>query len=198
MNATTDLQDIEQGLYASRWDDGLLDLFAGLGVLLVGIGWLGPWPALGGVAPALLIPIWPLVRRRFVEPRSGFVAFGPQRGRAERRSLVGLVGLGLGTFAFAVIGYVASRGGDAWLPAVIPALPGVLIGLGGVVVGLTFQLRRMVTYGLLAAAVAGAFTLLGTEPGVYLVVTGALISIAGAARLARFIREHPVPPEPVR
>lgn len=197
MNAAIDLNDIERKAYTSRWEDGLLDLFVGLAVTLVGIAWLTPWGGLGGIAPVLLVPIWAPARRRWIEPRAGHVVFGAARRRREQMGAVGLAALGAATLALGVLAFVAwNRAGgqtDLVLRTVIPALPGVLIGAGGVLAGLGFQAPRLITYGLLSVALAAAFTYAGLEPGVYLAVTGLAVTVAGAVRLAGWLRAHPVP-----
>ena len=66
---------LEIALFRSYWDDGLLDLLCGFGLLLIGLGWALDQVALAAALPALLVPLWGPLRRSLVEPRAGFVEF---------------------------------------------------------------------------------------------------------------------------
>jgi len=199
MNAI-DLNELEQKAYGSRWDDGLLDLFAGVSVLLLGVLWLIPGAeAFGGIAPVLLVPIWPVARKRITEPRAGYVEFGDARRGQERRVFRSLLLVGMGALFLGVAAYFFVRGdgrmGEDWVAIVIPALPGVLVGIGAVLAGLMIGLDRLMAYGLLLMALATGFTYYGAEPGLYLAVGGAIVTVLGAIRLSRFMTAHPIPTE---
>lgn len=193
-----DLDKLEQKVYASRWDDGLLDLFVGVSVLGIGVLWMIPRMAgFGGILPVLLIPFWPLARKRITEPRAGFVEFTDERRGRERRGMRTMTVLGIGAFLLGVAAYfVAGVDGmmtKEWFRLAIPALPGVLIGLGAVAAGLMFQLDRFLSYGLLFTGLAAFLTFFGAEPGVYLAIGGGIVTVLGAVRLARFLRRYPIP-----
>lgn len=199
MNAI-DLDKLEETTYASRWDDGLLDLFAGVSVLVLGVMWLIPGAAaFGGFAPVLLIPIWPAVRKRVTEPRVGYVEFGAARKGRERRVQLALFLAGTAALFLGVAAYFIANGdgwrSEDWVAMVIPALPGVLLGFGGVMAGFMADLDRLMGYGLLMAALAAVFTYYGAEPGVYLAVGGVMVTVFGVVRLVRFLKNHPVPTE---
>ena len=83
---------LEGRLFRRYWDDGLLDLLVGVGVLLIGIGWVCDQVALAAFTPALLVPLWRPLRARLVEPRLGAVEFADKRVRRQRRHALGLVG----------------------------------------------------------------------------------------------------------
>ncbi len=199
MSLTPDLEALEKQAYASRWQDGLLDLFIGLGILLVGIFWLTPMAGMGGVAPALLIVFWLPARRLVTERRAGYVEFGPERKARERRGLIGLLAMGvlsllLGIAAFVILNRSGLATGE-WIEMGVPALPGVLLGIGAVAGGLMLGVPRILGYGVLMALLAALATALGLEPGVYMAFTGALITSVGVVLLARFFRDHPRPEE---
>jgi len=181
-------------VYRAYWQDGSIDLFAGLGATLIGVAWVTDTVALGTVAPALTIPVWMAFRRRFVEPRLGHVRFDAARRKRMRRAHVVLIALGCATFLLGVAGYFIARGGpanDEWVRAVVPALPAALIGVGSMLVALMFSLPRFALYGaaFLAAGVVGAS--LGAEPGWSLLAGGCVTTFAGCTLLARFVREYP-------
>jgi hypothetical protein len=184
MNAM-DLRSLEGSAYASRWEDGLLELFAGTALLLVGVAWLTPMAGLGGVAPVLLIPFWPLARRAVTEPRAGYVEFRADRKAKERKAHMNLVLLGVVAFVLGVAAYlVVSRdvvGRDGLIMMLVPALPGLLLALGAIVTGWML--------GLLA--LLGVY--FDAHPGVYMAAGGALVAASGLTMLVRFVRSHPLP-----
>jgi hypothetical protein len=198
MNAV-DLQSLEGRAYASRWEDGLLELFAGTALLLVGVAWLTPLAGLGGIAPVLLIPFWPLARRVVTEPRAGYVEFSAARRSRERKTHVNLVVLGAFAFVLGVVAYFVMSGDvverDGLIMMLVPTLPGLLLALGAIVVGWMLGLTRWFAF----AGVLVLFALLGayfdTNPGVYMAAAGAVLAGAGLAMLVRFLRGHPVPHE---
>jgi hypothetical protein len=64
---------LERKVFQSYWDDGLLDLFAAIGIFLIGVSWLRDFPVGAVFVPALLVPFWNPVRRKVIEPRLGLV-----------------------------------------------------------------------------------------------------------------------------
>ena len=100
MGASTDLEALEQEAYRVSWSDGIIDLFGGLSLVWIGSAWV--WlPDLAGVAgvlPAIFVAPVLAARKRFVEPRIGYVQWrGPRRGW-ERRTLWALLMAGVGLF----------------------------------------------------------------------------------------------------
>jgi hypothetical protein len=196
MNAM-DLRSLEGSAYASRWEDGLLELFAGTALLLVGVAWLTPMAGLGGVAPVLLIPFWPLARRAVTEPRAGYVEFRADRKAKERKAHMNLVLLGVVAFVLGVAAYlVVSRdvvGRDGLIMMLVPALPGLLLALGAIVTGWMLGLSRWFLYAASLALLALMGVYFDAHPGVYMAAGGALVAASGLTMLVRFVRSHPLP-----
>ena len=76
------------------WQDGSVDLFAGLGLTWIAVAWLCDLIALGPLAAAVFVPSWVAFRRRVVEPRLGHVRFNEQRQSRLRKAHVTLIGIG--------------------------------------------------------------------------------------------------------
>jgi hypothetical protein len=196
--AMTDIRTLERNLYRSLWQDGLLDLFVGVGLILIGITWLADLVPLGAIAPVILLPFWPLARRAVVAPRTGSFTVGPERRVWERRGLLTMALLGVGTLGLgvALYLYLATRGGagDA-LATVVPGLPNTLVALGLIGVGVTLGALRFVGYGAALIAI-GALAALGLfGPGWAFVIGGAALLLGGGLVLARFVHENPIPPD---
>src|SRR5210317_1625377 len=78
---------IENRVYRAYWNDGLLDVFAAVGVLLIGFAWTFDFVVGGAITPALLVPLWGPFRQRFIEARLGLVEFSDERERTNRGRL---------------------------------------------------------------------------------------------------------------
>jgi len=158
---------------AGPFDDGLLDLWVGIGLAAIGAAWSSGHVALGGLAPAVLVPLWIALHGREAAP-----APDPTLARAGRGALV----LGLGALLFfGTVAFWIGRGGrpPATLTALSPFLPAVIVGAGFVWVALALGLRRFGAYALGLLALAAGVVGLGGEPGAYLVGGGVLL-VAGA------------------
>jgi len=192
----TDLKMIERATYRGSLDDGLLDLFVGIALSFLGLLWLTDYAAFGGLAPALLIPFWPIARRRWVEPRMGYAL--PNRARRRKLRMGMLTSIALGVIALLVgIGAYASLGSDGFsaervFDQIGPGIPAFLLTLMGVMAALAFDLPRFFAYSgvlFLAGSMAVSFDL---EPGWSLLASGLIVSVSGLTMLVRFLRSNPV------
>jgi hypothetical protein len=188
---------LEEELYAGRFDDGMLDLCVGVGLLGTGLLWLLDHVELVGAVPALLIPLWLGLRKRITEPRVGRVKFSKERRRAERHGLLSALGAGIGVLALVLAAVVWARGGgpnlhglEGW-NALVPLVPGLLVALGLVVVSVMIGARRFVAHAVALMALAALITWWGGDPGLYLALAGALLCLWSVTVVARFVATHP-------
>ena len=190
------LQALEEKIYRSYWKDGMIDVFAGAMIVLIGCSWVADLVPLGAAAPAVLMPFWPLLRKRITVPRAGHVEFSDERMSRMRLAYIGAVILGVMTFALGIGAYLMSTMFDRpigpYLPFDIAALPVLLLGLlmaiGGLMVG---QLRGFV-YALVFLAVGTVGSILVVEPGWMILGAGSTVLITGILLLTRFILKYPV------
>lgn len=187
------LGTIEQRVYRTYWNDGLLDLFAAVGVLGIGISWIVGFPVGGAIVPAMLVPLWGPFRQRFVEPRLGMVEFSDAREQRNANMLKLAVLLGLGVFALSVTLYVL-RDRLALDPSVqlVAGLPAALLGLLAVITAILVASVRFLVYSavLVVAGVVGALN--AWEPGLILAEAGAIMLIVALAVFVRFLQNNPV------
>jgi len=184
---------LEKRIYRSYWDDGLLDLFAAIGVLIVGVSWAFDFPVGGVLAPALLIPMWRPVRDKLIEPRLGHVEFADARQRRIGAVLRTTLYAGAGLMALVVVAYLGrDRIGTLAAADLAAALPAVLLAVMAVLASVIVASPRFVIYAgvLVLAGISGA--LQGLEPGRILLEAGAFIFCVAVALLARFLRANPV------
>jgi len=189
---------LEAELFKTWWDDGLLDLFFGLGLLTIGIGWWFDQAVLAAVAPALLwIWVMPL-RKAVVEPRAGYVEFSRARQQHAHRNLRITLLLGLGTFLLGVglFFYVQSQGPSGGMDAgqfkvlqkIIPALPAALLAIGAFIGAQFTGAQRFVVYGMVLLVAAGLTLVYDLGPAVPMLVGGTVITLSGMVLLIRFLR----------
>jgi hypothetical protein len=184
------MKTIEAKAYASRLSSGLLEVFVGVGLVLLGLGWLADLVAVTAVVPILLISLWSPVVRRVVVPRSGSARFAEGRRRRERRGLWTFLGVGVIVLAVA-LGIFVVGGRGLGLGEVVAGLPlailAVAAGLGSVV----FGLGRLGWFALALAAAGVATVLLGWDPGLGFIAAGVAFLVVGCVLLARYVAGHP-------
>lgn len=185
---------LETALYTGQFDDGLLDLCVGLGLLGVGVSWLSGLHVYGAILPGLLIPVWLILRRRLTEPRLGRVEFSRARRRSERSWLMTTFALGCGVLALAVAVHfwVRRAGPTPAATALVPLLPAGLLALGLVLVATVIGAPRFGAYALTLVGLAVLITWLGGEPGAYMAASGGLLCLWAGTLVARFLSEHPI------
>lgn len=195
MNESRDLDRIERRAYQTIWEDGLLDLFVGAGILAIGLSWISRFPVLGAVLPALLVPAWQVAHKQIAEPRTGYVKLSRARQARQKRSLQALALLGVATMMLGVAAFfftqARSPAVDELLRTAIPALPAVLLGIGSALAGMLFEIRRLLAYAglLFAGGAAGAW--LHAGPGWHFLFPGIVIVIVGVTMLVSFLRKYP-------
>jgi len=184
---------IENRVYRAYWNDGLLDVFAAVGVLLIGIAWTFDFVVGGAITPALLVPLWGPFRQRFIEPRLGMVEFSEKRERTNRNRLLLVILLGIGAFALVVSLYVL-RDRLALEPSVsiIAGLPALLLAIPAALTAMLVSTGRFLVYAALLLVAGGVGAISGWEPGPILVSAGIPILIIASTVLLRFVRNNPI------
>lgn len=179
-------------VYKAYWQDGSVDLFAGIGALCIGIAWITDTVVLGPIAPVIIISLWVPFRRRLIEPRLGHVRFDVARRRRLRRAHLVMFAIGCLALLLGVATFFHFRGERAdWLHDVIPALPGVLLGVGAVQAAFMFDMPRFAFYAIGFVLGGVGVAVAGIDPGWSLLAGGVIATIAGAVLLARFMRNFP-------
>lgn len=202
MKARPSLKDVERKAFASRFEDGLVDIvvggmllnFAMFPLVVAGFGkhtgtlaYFAGWLVVGTVA----LILW----KCFVAPRKGVVVFGQARRRTVFRSLLLLVFLGLVGVALSAISFLVELGG-AWTGM---SRLGLMLLLGSCIAAYFFEIERFYYYGMMLGAAPLAGEALHVWAGlpydgiplVFGMFSGAII-LTGISHLMRFIRNHPI------
>jgi len=205
MKSRTSLKDAERRAFASRFEDGLVDVTIGsllmnfaLSPLLnevLGRTWgrslfLAGYAVVGGIA----LFLW----QHFVQPRKGVVVFRAERRAKVRKSLVLIFLLGLVALALILL---SLSGGSAakWTGL---ARFGLMQFLAFCAAAYFFSVERFYYYGLMV----GTAPVIGKALHDWLAVpyhgipvafgaASAIIVVTGVRRLARFVMDYDVPTE---
>lgn len=182
---------IEQRVYRAYWNDGLLDLFAAVGVLATGIFWILDFPVGTAMVPAFLVPLWGPLRKRMVEPRLGMVEFGDARKQRTHSLLVQAVLLGCGFLALAVTLYFFRD----HLPvdpsgSLIAGLPAMLVGLMALITTILVATPRFLIHAALLVVAGLLGALLGVEPGWILAAAGSAMLVVALFVVVRFVQNN--------
>jgi hypothetical protein len=204
MTKKNSLREIEKKTYMSYHQDGLLDIFVGIYVLLFGIGIslmtmsdFSMWFIIPAIFPAIMIPIWISAKKRITMPRIGYVNFGVRGVNKMMAIFIGLMVAGLGVFM--VFGLATSMG-EGWaltLRDFFISNSMLIIGIGGVAVSSLFAytmgLKRLYGYGLLIFVLFFTGHLVTIPFEYFLLTIGFVIIISGFVLLLQFIRKYPLP-----
>ena len=186
------VKEFETKAFRSFWNDGLLDLMVGIGVLVVGISWWQDVAVLGAVFPAVCASLWYPFRNRLVEPRMGYVEFSGERELKVRSFRHGLFAFFTGTMLFAVVVFILWNGDVLPGPAEwIAGFPLVLIGIPAVFFALFTNCRRFGVYALFLFLAGVEVILQGWEPHVGIIASGVFITTTGFIIFTRFLSQHP-------
>ena len=168
--------------------DGLLDLFLGWIALFAGAGLLTGLAYLGGIAPAMFIPIWQSVRQKVTTPRPG----NSNRLRPNGNYLI--VGL-LAGFLFLLIAFLLFQGSNTllitWIQRYILIMVGIFLAVVIGTMGLVFHIQRMFAYSSLLLVLFGTGYKLNVDLGWILILFGITVMCSGFVILVRFIRGNP-------
>jgi hypothetical protein len=196
MNNQTGTPAMQISKIAHFHKDGLLDLFAGLLILLSGAAMLSELVWMGGVFVAIFLPLWISARQKITYPRVAHLEnTSSQQARTQKLLFMSMLMLGILALAGAVLffGYdfLESPAGT-WLRENVLFILGATFGAFWGAIGLVLRQARMHLYGLLTLLAFSAAQLAWLEFPWALALLGALISLGGLLTLALFLQAYPM------
>lgn len=204
MNKKTSLREVEKKTYMSYHQDGLIDIFVGVYVLLFASGILlmtvtdfSTWFAIPAIVPAIMVPIWISAKKRITMPRIGYVKLGSRGANKLMAIFLGLTVAGLGVFMVFGLGAFMGQGWALTLKNLIIPNSMIIIGISAAAISSLFAytmgLKRLYAYGLLTLALVlqGYFITIPFE--YFLLAIGLVIIVNGCVLLIQFIQKHPLP-----
>ncbi len=203
MNKQTSLREVEKKTYMSYHQDGLIDIFIGVYVMLFGVSIslitltdFSTWFIIPAIFPAIMIPIWISAKKRITMPRIGYVNLGSRGANKLMALFIGLMVVGLGVFM--VVTFASrSQGWALTLRNLIISNSMIIIGIGATIISSLFAytmgLKRLYAYGLLTLVLVLPGYLIAIPFGYSLLTIGLVIFVNGFVLLIQFIRKHPLP-----
>jgi hypothetical protein len=196
VNLHASLDEIERRAYRSSYSDGIIDMFVGLALLVIGAIWIWAedYGGLAGILPAAFAPSVIPLRKRVVESRGGYVRWNSSRRRREQRSVWGAFGAGVALLLLGGAALVVAEASGSGRELLLDAGPGLLaflLALVAIVLGMLVEQWRFFTYA--AALVAGGVVAVISEanPGWPLLAAGIVVAAVGAIMLVRYLRAYP-------
>lgn len=212
MNTIIDLKKLERKTWSRRFEDGLLDIYLGLILLVVAICGMvlrsdieAPWPLV--IYAVLAFGAWALygIGRQFItRPRMGQIKPGPQaKARRTKTIVVNFICVGLTVLLLMVTigmqryGFGGPSAETIFVHLVAP-IATILILLLSFGLGAAFlEYNRLYAIGILYVIGVGGLLLYVIEEldaGVVATFAAAVVVIGmGTIVFVRFLREHPVP-----
>jgi len=191
-----DLASLEESTFRSRYDDGLLDLLAGLALLAMGLSIGTEMSGMAGVWAALIFPMWLGLRQRLIEPRTGYVEFAPERRAKLRRTQIILVLGGVFTLLGGVAVFVMTNreaGGPGIMKQLGPIPFAIALALPALIGALLLGVHRWFVHAGVIVGLVSAGHVLDLPFRLTLSTAGAIVLLIGVVILVRFLRAHPVP-----
>jgi hypothetical protein len=202
MTQEMNLKEMERKTWTAYFDDGILDITAGLFVLAFGIGMTTRYTYLTALS-WMVIFLFAAAKKSITVPRAGLVKFSPERERRMKKETLFYVVfftitafIGLGFFIAMAIG----------IPQSVKTIVGelalvtyeLIIAAGLCFVAYWKQIKRFYAYAgiTLVIIVVGLFIDMPevnplTITGYQFFTTGIIILFTGLFVLARFLRRYP-------
>jgi hypothetical protein len=196
MKSEIDLVNGERKTYLSYFDDGIIDIVAGLPVLSFGLGMLFDADLLFVFTWLPAILFWPL-KHAITSPRMGYVKFRPERRRKISKNLVllfiaGTISLLMGVVVFLGFESQAFDLRELMLKYGLLVL-GALMAGAFVLVSILFEIRRFMGYAALVFIGWLLPFLFSIGEGITVALAGGAISLIGLGILVQFLVNTPLP-----
>lgn len=197
MSDKINLRNLERQAYLSYHQDGVLDIFIGLSILLFGAWILADMAYLAGAFAAVFTPIYAQVKKQVTVPRLGFVKFGPTRTAKTQKTVLVLVLVGVMAFLPGVLLFATTEMGILAPIRLLIDYGMIVIGIAGAavlsVVAYLSELRRLYVYAALVLTLFVSGHFLTAPLPYYLMTLGTIILLSGLYLLIAFQRKYPLP-----
>jgi len=195
------LKDVEKRTYVAYHQDGIIDMFIGVyilvftsGIIINNILEISTWFVAPAILPAIMVPLWISLKKKVTIPRIGYVKF-----KTSNTSRV--TGLFLGTLVSGVLVFFlfAFSSTQSWaqpIKEMIVSNSMLVIGIGAFAIASIFAyvvgLKRLYAYGVLALTFFAVAQII-VFPFEYILVTMGVTTICyGVILLWKFTKKYPV------
>lgn len=188
----------DQKAYQYDHRDGLVDIFAGIILLVMGFWMMTEMFWMGAIMVPLMLPVWRDAKKRITAPRLSHLQMTTEVTKRWNATLLMMLVLGFLALLLGLVLFMLLVGGSetSWLRQWISSYFGLVIGVIGAsllaTVGALNGLRRFYIYAALTLIVFSAMTFIEFHVGIALIVLGGLIFLSGLIILVRFINDYPI------
>jgi hypothetical protein len=194
MPNSIDLREIEQRTYLAYHQDGLADIAAGFFITGFGLDMALNSSIFLMISWLPILLVLPL-KKLITYPRIGYIKFAPERRRKISKGILAMVMVLVLSAGLAMIALLAVSGELAGLKAWFDRYPMLLlvaiIAGGLALAALMFQIARFYLYAIIEFGAWLLSDLLGIDPGIPVVITGAIMLLVGIGLFIRFLIENP-------
>jgi hypothetical protein len=196
VSMTIKLKELERKAYTSYYSDGLLEIFTGVTIILIGVAFALDAAHYFAIVPVLSFISWAGAKRALTVPRMGHVKFGPERqARMAREKSFFLIYFTITFVLGIVVFFIFSRASQSPVRDFFRIAPLGPIGILGAIalafLGYWKEIRRLYFYAALVIIAVFGGPALDLFPIYYLGAPGLLILVIGIVMLARFIQRYP-------
>jgi hypothetical protein len=196
------LKEVEKRTYISYHQDGLIDIFIGIYILLFATAILAnnvldlsTWFVIPAIFPALMVPIWIGLKKRITVPRIGFVKF-KKAGATNKLTVIFVGTLVAGVLVFFLFAFASTQSWALSLRNMMIENGMLFIGTGVFLISSLFAytigLKRLFAYGILALIIFGALQFIVFPFEYALLAFGLIVEVCGVALLTRFVKKYPL------
>jgi hypothetical protein len=204
MTNQLDFQEIEKRVNQAVYQDGLLEIFLGAFLLIIGVLFVADSKLVAFGILLMFLFSWLLerVKKKYVYPRSGYVKLKPEKD-ADPKGIVlvaliaVVISIGVGAIFVKVMG--PDLGSEAFLRYFVPPAAGLLMAIGPYWLAQTYDVRRGYVLAVLFILIGVLMPVTGLASGYQAVgweclVVGAISLVTGAILFSSFIRRNPSAP----
>ena len=198
MSEHVDLKELERKIYLSYHQDGLVDIFLGIGLIVIGIIFhpiLGEHvPTVAMVMIMMFVFVYAALKRAITIPRMGYVEFAPKR-RTRFALLILLIVLITNVPLLLIVLLTA---GHLISPVVFDFVTSYLLVIFGLVgaglfalIGILSEIRRFFGYAIVTLILFIISHFLFFHFALPMIGVGVIITIVGFFQLGWFLRKYP-------
>jgi hypothetical protein len=201
MSEKINLKNLEKNAFISYHEDGIIDIFAGIWILIFGL--LSIFTERVWVAGMFLVygvPIWGILKNKITVPRMGYVKF--KNGQISQIKKTVFIIL-LVVYACAFVLYILEDYYTipSWICMLIQGYPilvfGFAVTLSFIMGAWIVQIHRFYAYAVLSAFLSVGCHAVNSPFGYVPILLGILIMGGGMVRIKQFIHTYPVESEQV-
>lgn len=189
----TTIKEAEAFAARTMTEDGLIDLFTGIGLIIVGYFWFIDNSAVSAIMPFALINMWKVARNRITGPRIGHVTLQKEK---KAHILTGRIILAIITLTLAIgvaLWWMGGKGeilGTGYYP-LFASGPSLLIAVITFFSAIYLKSARFFAYAGWLVTAAGIAIWMEYGPAMAFIIGGAPFTLVGAAMFAKFLKNHP-------